>query len=382
MSLDYLLRGMIGCIFAASASMALGQASFQGLGHVAGSEYQYSSARGVSGDGLTVVGNSGSDGFRWTASTGMVTLDRPIGSVGASANGINFDGSIIVGFSHGAETEGLRWTPEGLQTLSTAPVTLYHVAAGRINDDGSVIVGYGHVAPTPVSSTARTFRWTEADGMTITDLEPLAFLEDLSGDGLTVVGSYPGFSAAFRWTADEGRVQLGSVPGASQTYALGVSYDGSVIVGHSNPAGGRGRGAWRWTADEGITYIGDLAGGIPSNSATAVNSDGSVVVGYTYTGNAWTGSEWVSTEAAWIWTHVSGVRRLTEVLSDHGVHVSGWRELRPSDISADGRTIVGTGINSEGQYEAWIAVIPEPASLSLLAFGGLTMLRRRRACGQ
>ena len=43
----------------------------------------------------------------------------------------------------------------------------------------------------------------------------------------------------------------------------------------------------------------------------------------------------------------------------------------------DGLTIAGTGRKSASQAEAWIAIIPELASLQLLALGGLAMMRRR-----
>ena len=47
-------------------------------------------------------------------------------------------------------------------------------------------------------------------------------------------------------------------------------------------------------------------------------------------------------------------------------------------ISADGRTLVGWGWNPAIEQEAWIAVIPEPATLALVALGGLVLLHRRR----
>ena len=46
-------------------------------------------------------------------------------------------------------------------------------------------------------------------------------------------------------------------------------------------------------------------------------------------------------------------------------------------ISADGNTIVGLGRNSNDRTEAWIATIPEPATLTLFALGGLALRRRR-----
>ena len=47
-------------------------------------------------------------------------------------------------------------------------------------------------------------------------------------------------------------------------------------------------------------------------------------------------------------------------------------------ISDDGLTIVGYGSNPNGSREAWIATIPEPASVALLSLGGVALLRRRR----
>jgi len=50
-------------------------------------------------------------------------------------------------------------------------------------------------------------------------------------------------------------------------------------------------------------------------------------------------------------------------------------------VSADGRVIVGTGVNPVGHSEAWIATVPEPSTLVLSATGVLALLvlaRRRR----
>ena len=58
------------------------------------------------------------------------------------------------------------------------------------------------------------------------------------------------------------------------------------------------------------------------------------------------------------------------------IHIFG-EETRPA-ISADGMTIVGSGTNPDGLREAWVATIPEPATLSLLMLGCLTLLTRKR----
>ena len=70
---------------------------------------------------------------------------------------------------------------------------------------------------------------------------------------------------------------------------------------------------------------------------------------------------------------------LEDVLSDeYGLDLSGWRLSAANAISADGLTIVGAGFNPLGQIEAWLAHIPEPSTLWLLALSTLALLRRGR----
>ena len=47
--------------------------------------------------------------------------------------------------------------------------------------------------------------------------------------------------------------------------------------------------------------------------------------------------------------------------TDVQLNLGDWRLTRVSDISADGRTILGLGINPEGDLESWVAVLPQSA---------------------
>ena len=81
---------------------------------------------------------------------------------------------------------------------------------------------------------------------------------------------------------------------------------------------------------------------------------------------------------AFIWDSVHGMRDLRDVLvSDFGLDLTGWTLRSANDISADGTVIVGTGINPDGNPEAYRAVVPEPTSLTLLAFGASLVIARR-----
>ena len=54
-----------------------------------------------------------------------------------------------------------------------------------------------------------------------------------------------------------------------------------------------------------------------------------------------------------------------ELLLSLGVmNLDGWELQSATGISADGRTIVGTGVFN-GRDQAWTATIPEPSSLIL-----------------
>ena len=112
------------------------------------------------------------------------------------------------------------------------------------------------------------------------------FVIGLSGDGTTVVGSTydlsTGISGEIRWTAATGTQDIG--PG----FAAGTSADGSVVVGtDANNAG------FRWTAATGAVGIGFLPGGTYS-FVNGVNANGSVVVGFANDGITAYNSRWTA----------------------------------------------------------------------------------------
>ena len=168
---------------------------------------------------------------------------------------------------------------------------------------------------------------------------------------------------------------IGDLPGSTfESRASAVSADGLVVVGGGRSASGRE--AFRWTASGGMVGLGDLPGG-PVNQrfwsqATETSSDGSLVVGLA---TSESGIE------AFVWDSTHGMRELDQILTGLGLDLTGWWLESATGISADGRVIVGTGTNPNGDYEAWIATLPEPsaglpalAPVSLGLLGGLLAL--------
>ncbi len=93
------------------------------------------------------------------------------------------------------------------------------------------------------------------------------------------------------------------------------------------------------------------------------------------------GSSFTTRQDAAVWLAGSDQAILLyDWLVDLGVDMSGWDSLnRAVSVSADGLTIAGLGtLAGGGGAAAFVAVVPEPATLSFLALGGLALLRRRR----
>jgi uncharacterized membrane protein len=329
---------------ASSATLNAAQPTFMGLGDLPSGDVN-SVASGVSADGSVVVGTSGSEAFRWSSSMGMVGLGG-----NSTAADVSADGSVIVG-TWGSQA--FRWThSDGLVGLGDFPAGDFRSFGHAVSDDGLVVVGRGtSVICSPGSgrcgSILRGFRWTEDSGMQISSISTPT---DVSGDGSVIVGG------GARWTLDGGIDILGDLTGGSlNSFAWGVSADGSIVVGQGNP----GAEAFRWTESSGMVGLGILPG-FNASLAQAVSADGSLVVGYS-------GDDSLTSGQAFLWNEAHGMRSLRDVLvNDHGLGASlaGWTLTSANDISADGRFIVGSGINPSGNTEAWLAELASQSTFS------------------
>ena len=196
----------------------------------------------------------------------------------------------------------------------------------------------------------------------------------ISGDGSRVAGitwTPDGglHQEAFTWHSSGAFQLLGDLAGgAVRSEAIGMSADGSTIVGVSTSA--LGGEAFLWTAGGGMVPLGDLAGGGFSSNASDASANGSVIVGrgLTAAGNT-----------AFIWDSVNGMRPVQDVLASFGVDLTGWRLTDVTGISDDGRILTGIGINPGGQTRSWYAVLPEPGTAVLIALGLAALGVRRQS---
>jgi probable HAF family extracellular repeat protein len=135
------------------------------------------------------------------------------------------------------------------------------------------------------------------------------------------------YPRAFRWTALGGMQNLGTLPIYDQSSgAYGVSANGTVVVGWSHSGQFR---AFRWTASGGMQNLGTLSGYY--SIAYAVSANGAVVVG--------------ESDRAFRWTVSGGMQNL-------GMLPGGYLGSVAYDVSADGAVVVGWSDSPTG-YRAF-----------------------------
>ena len=328
-------------------------------------------ASGISGDGSTVVGATTTGGilpiaYTWQEETGIVGLGDFSGGVNSSSSAAtSFDGSVVVGTGNSGSSTAFRWT------LETGLVSLGTDSAQDVSADGNTIVGRDGVG-----GSQRAYIWTPQTGALHLGTLPGGGVTQASGvsaDGLIVVGSSGG--EAFRWSASTGMFGLGNLTGNSfdDSSAIDISADGTVIVGDADISSSVEH-AFVWTLSEGMVGLGSLGGDGFSSSAVGVSGDGSIIVGT---------SETPDGSRAFIWTEDSGMLDLQGLLLERGFDLSQWQTLTSATgISDDGSFISGRGINANGLFEGYrirFNTIPEPSSgVTVLLLSTAFLVRRRR----
>lgn len=338
------------------------QPSFHGLGDLPGG-LSSSAALAVSSDGSVVVGSSvsavGAVAVRWTLGAGLAALPTLPGSCSwgsHAARGASEGGAVVVGSAQNAfpkppdiGSQGFLWTSdEGTRPLGEPCVDVS--GALGISDDGSIIVGHEDFRPA---------LWTAGSGWVRLGALPGAvesgYSAGISPDGVAIVGvadsSRVGVvGEAFRWSKDTGMVGLGVLKGRTNSIALDAASGGDLVVGQSGSPSERTSEAFFWTQDNGMVPLGDLPGGVVDGVANAVSSDGGCIVGRSSTS--------LSGGGAFIWDPKNGLQQLHAVLTqEYDLDLEGWTLSSAEGLSADGRTIVGTGRNPAGQSEGWIVYL-------------------------
>ena len=367
---NVLALGFCAFIFVSGPNLTYGQirpVRFIPLGDAAGGNFQ-SAATAVSADGRVVVGNGLNDrgmvALRWTEQGGITEIPpaHPEKRYRSIAQGVSSDGKTVVGESSSAETfrgvnmnQGYVWRAEkGMRLLGTLPGMFPASAARAVSGNGAIVVGQVSATKGPFG-----FAWTQSRGLNKLPSSATIRPQDvwgISSDGIAAVGVAVEFTddghlrfsngkrgrrAAFK-ALNTGEFQaLGVLPEHLSSKAMDASLQGRYVVGTSARAGGSQ--AFIWDAARGMRGLGHLQRHEHSY-ASGISDDGRFVVGIS-------GKE--STKA-FIWAQDAGIQDLQVLAMDAGLDLSGWMLKSASDISANGKTVVGRGINPRGKAEGWI----------------------------
>ncbi len=163
---------------------------------------------------------------------------------------------------------------------------------------------------------------------------------DISGNGLISVGWDDGTKPTFWTTSGAGaRFAIPLLAGDTVGEATGVNEDGSIIVGWSRVSTGVGLKNWIWDATNGTREL-----------KTAIEAMG--------------------IDLPDEWTFVGQANQSVSLSRTSGGAATGY----------NGLTIVGQVEIAGGSPHAYaVNILPEPATLGLLALGGGLCLRRRRS---
>lgn len=241
--------------------------------------------------------------------------------------------------------------------LHTFPTLRYF---GGMSLDGGVFAG---TARDDIYSDKQAYIGRYSNGTY--SLEPLGNLggantlaNGVSGDGSTVVGeaeNVDGAYRAFRASTSGGALQdLGTLTPtlSGNSYALGVSHDGTRVVGYSTRLGTSHAFVWIEGASHGVTdneqmfQLSELAGGYGRSEASAISGNGNYAVGYSDAA--------ATTNRAVRWDLSGLTSGAGDVVLDLGTlaGTQGWSEARA--VSFDGRSVVGSAENADGYVRAFL----------------------------
>jgi probable HAF family extracellular repeat protein len=303
---------------------------------------------GLSASGAVVSGgfNEGKGGFYWMPTTGVIFAG------GVQALGVSRDGHTIIGSARdsrgiqqaGIWTRGTEWRLLGSFAGSAGPCDSSLSSGTGVNGDGQTVVGYAYSG----CSSAHAFRWTESTGMI--DLGSSVQGRSsrglgVSADGTVVVGDQTtaeGFNQGARWAG--GRQELMTGPEGPAGSGLAANRDGSIVVGRvCVPASGRvgDQSAWIWKTQGGLTCLPAprrlVSPGPPIIVEAAATSDDGQVIG---------GSQGIGVDSNAVLWIGSQPTYLKEFLQANGLPDAfrTWINTGTiTGISPDGRVLVGWG---------------------------------------
>ena len=372
----------------------------------------------ASADGSVVVGDIiQPDGiWRWTAAGGVQIIPGGVSSLnpGAGEVLVSADGNQMAA-AYLDPTTNIRsastynvstgqWTPlTGLGGYSTAPSTVanngaQYVSTGTVwamGSDGKFAAGQAYQVGNGIANSRAVIWNTQTNTVVNLGSNPYSTFgpnqrtraNGVSDDG-RVAGGFGGNNTPLVWTDFDGDGVYTTVAVGAVNQVMAVSGNGLWAVGQG-ALGTNGGAAYRFnTATSTLSFLPQVNAALGADSATAVNTDGSVIVGYeNVTGGA-------QSRAGFIWladgTATGHSMSLDSFLAGYGIDTADtFNFATPLGISSNGTstTIVGFGYANGSQIGEgfsvtvpYAAAVPETSTLAMLmaGLGALGFVARRR----
>lgn len=299
---------------------------------------------GMSGDGQVLVGNVVRSRSNYPAvfdaSGAAFELENwdTMGVVFAASE----DGSTVAGATYCADPPSCtsvtarpaRWVNRG------EPEMLHDAGTARaVSESGAVIAG-----ETYLSTGAAFFRFSGSPGG---GNDSLDWVEDMSGDGSTIVGRDADTGNGGIWVQNSGLVSLTAPSSWSAWSFSAVNRNGTVAVGTARTTNPDRSSMLIWRSTSGLSTLPVLSGAEYHNAGD-VSADGALVVGSSQTG--------VLSQAI-LWDQAGGTRTVLAELAARGVELPSDISLNSADfVSSNGKIIVGRQ-SFDGDTGFWRVVL-------------------------
>ena len=340
-------------------------------------------ASAINADGSTVAGfvntPSGSDFIIWTDRVPKA-YPMPLGYSDNTYFSISGDGRTVAGTGyHYFDGFAWIWTQQGGQRIVpdiSANEPIY--GAGPISADGRTLAvnslyGTRRVAPngnflggTGPTGGGNAYLWTEAGGFQsighlTNDPKEIISITALSGDAGTAAGQARRCSVctgsgnpvydintAFVWRSGQGFTilpDLSSSPaptmfnptGVVNSAVIGISRDGSTVVGGSYGSDGRMQAVY-WRSGQ-INPLGFVHADDFTTTARFASGNGSTIIGDGFN----PGSNY-----HWRWTAATGMQDIRSILTKAGLDLGSYQISSLEGMSDDGRIILGNWYDPTG----------------------------------
>jgi len=305
----------------------------------------------ISGDGSTIIGDVdtiGHTGNIHYQSSSAITGDGSTPQIPSDYT--TEEGSITFSYenlNHSIQNDNLVFIPGGgytITNLSTSDIRSRPSAWSNNTQTQTFLLEDGSFSR--LSDGSLFF-----EGSTLTDpgnrLYASPILQTFTStnqDGSTIVGNSvtSPTSEAFKWTEGEGVTLLGDlIDGSVYSTATAVNADGTIVVGAHSLTDKENAQAYWWSADTGKISVGKLEGDSYS-TAYDVSGDGLVVVGVSGEFNG------IEADPRWVnafrWSKADGIVNLG--------NFEDYQNITAASTNKDGSIVVGaTYTLDESKYE-------------------------------